>query len=89
MAMFHIVEFTDNRSVAVIPSNWLEGTSCAVWPVHYSSFRVMKAAKTREVPDDRWKAFPIRIIYDSGNLCKSFTLANYVTVFIKFCYKCI
>ena len=64
--MFLLVEFTDNAELAVIPDNWLDGTSCAVWPPFKSPSRIIKAVINREPSLDSWKAYPIRVLYKHG-----------------------
>lgn len=64
--MFLLVEFTDNHEIEVIPSNWLDGDSCAVWPTYKSSQKLSKAARCKETPEDDWKSFPIRVLYSNS-----------------------
>jgi hypothetical protein len=49
--MYVAVEFTDEKgALEVIPENWLEGTSCTVWPVYRSDDKNRKATRDREQP---------------------------------------
>ena len=66
LAMFLLVEFTDNAELAVIPDNWLDGTRCAVWPPFKSPSRLIKAVYSREPPLASWKSYPIRVLYKHG-----------------------
>ena len=64
--MFLLVEFIDKKELAVIPDNWLEGTSCAVWPPYISTSRLVKAVTDKEPPLDSWRAYVIRVMYKHG-----------------------
>ena len=66
--MFFVVEFTDGNDVAVIPQEWLDGTSCAVWPPYDNTNRIRSACIARELPGDKWRSYPIRIMYTSGEV---------------------
>ena len=59
--MFLVVEFDDN-SVAVAPSTWMEGTTCA-WPPYKN---VTVAVKNMEEPKKHWKRFGVRILGSYG-----------------------
>lgn len=64
--MFILVEFTDQKELAVVPDIWLEGTSCAVWPNFTSESKLQRAVRSKQRPEDDWKAFPIRELYKHG-----------------------
>lgn len=66
--MYHLVEYTDDHELAVIPHNWLDGNHCAVWPPFKSNIRTQKAVMNREAPGKEWKAYPIRSMYTSGKI---------------------
>ena len=62
--MYILVEFLDDHEVAIIPDNWLSGTKCAAWPVHFKDTRkVESAVKNKLAPGDAWPALPIREMY--------------------------
>ena len=79
--MFLLVEFTDQKELAVIPDNWQDGTRCALWPPFKSSSKVVKAVINKAPPLHSWKAYPIRVLYTSGK-CKTLTF-NFHDVFIN------
>lgn len=64
--MYKVVEFTETHQMAVIPENWLDGTSCSVWPGYDKDQRNVKAAKMMEPPTTLWKSYPIRVMYQTG-----------------------
>lgn len=66
--MWYVIEFTDDKEVAVVPDNWLNGTKCALWPPFKNSERIVKAIKAREDPGPNWAAYPMRELYHSGKL---------------------
>ena len=67
--MFLIVEFTDKNEVAVIPSSWLVGDgNSAHWPPYRSSMRLASAVKSREIPNSQWSVFPVRKLYETGEI---------------------
>ena len=65
--MYLLVEFTDSKEVAIIPDNWLDGTSCAVWPSHIRmTSKLTGAVKQKCTPGKNWPAFPIKEMYRNG-----------------------
>ena len=65
---FKVDEFTGNTEpeVAIIPRNWLDGTSCSVWPPFRSGLRIIRAIKKGEAPTSAWKSYPMRILDKEG-----------------------
>ena len=63
-----LVEFTDNCEIEVIPSNWLDGTKCAVWPPYKSTNKLARAVRCKEKAEDHWESYPIRVLYSNGKL---------------------
>ena len=63
-----VVEYTDNHEIAVIPSGWLDGSNCALWPPYKTSTRINQAVKQNEVAGSSWTAYPIKVMYKSGKL---------------------
>ena len=75
--MFVLVEFTDEHNIAVIPDNWLEGMSCAVWPNNIkASGKLMKAVIEKMSPEDSWLAYPIKELYRNGKSILTFTVLD-------------
>lgn len=64
--MYLVVEFVQDRELAVIPDDWLDGPGHARWPPYKSTSRIMSAVVQRERPGDAWKSFPVRELYRSG-----------------------
>lgn len=58
---FVVVEFTEDRSVEVVPSNWLVDDSLCMWPP-YRALRLTAAVKKREEPTLSWTRNPARIL---------------------------
>ena len=57
---FAVVEFTKDRSVEVVPSNWIVGNAC-YWPP-YRGMRFTTSVKKSETPDETWNEYQIRVI---------------------------
>ena len=78
--MYMLVEFTDEKNVAVIPDSWLDGTSCAVWPDDLKGpGQINRAVFEKVPPKESWPAYPIRELYRNGeNLPFYFALYKYV-----------
>ena len=85
--MFMVVEFTDDHSLAVIPSKWQDGNRCAVWPP-YKSCRADNAAKQQEMPGDHWQSYPIRVLYESGMYLKKIMAIHVTLLKIRIVYSC-
>lgn len=65
--MYVLVEFTDEKCLAIIPSNCRKGNQCAVWPVVRVAERLNRMVKSKYPAESSWKAFPIRELYQHGN----------------------
>ena len=70
---FKVVVFTDENVVAIVPSSWLDGISCCLWPPYASSIKCRKAVQKEEEARDDWKSFPIRVLGEAG---------LYITVYV-------
>ncbi|KAI0229467.1 hypothetical protein LSAT2_020110 [Lamellibrachia satsuma] len=68
--MYLVVEFTDHHETAVIPSTWLDGTNCAVWPPFKNTTKITNAAKEKASPGTDWKAYPIKELYKNESYAK-------------------
>ena len=64
MMHFAVVEFSEDRSVEVVPSNWIVDDVC-FWPP-FRGLRFTAAAKKCETPADSWLKFHIRVIRTYG-----------------------
>lgn len=62
--MYVLVEFTDEKCLAVILDKWRDGTKCALWPSWKVSSKITKAAMKKMEPQDDWQSFPIRELYE-------------------------
>ncbi|KAL5022613.1 hypothetical protein ScPMuIL_001768 [Solemya velum] len=71
VVMYLVVEYTDNNELAIIPENWLDGRSCALWPPYKSSLRINSTVCKNERPNETWKSFPIRELYRSDSYEKA------------------
>jgi hypothetical protein len=63
--MYILVEFTEQKEISVVPSNWVSDNN-AVWPPFKSSSRMRKAIEAKMVPGDDWEAYPVRELYRNG-----------------------
>ena len=90
--MYLVVEFTDDKETAVIPSTWLEGNMCAVWPPFKNTTKITNAAKDKIPPGANWKAYPIRELYRNGmysqHFCNTITGMMYTNA-QNFIFKCL
>lgn len=55
-----VVEFYEDASVDVVPSNWIFDKVC-MWPP-YRATHLIAAKKKREEPADCWEKNPVRIL---------------------------
>ena len=69
-----MVVFTDQNVVAIVPSSWLDGNSCCLWPPYASSFKNRKVVQKQEEAQDDWKSFPVRVLGKVG---------LYITIYIS------
>ena len=60
---FHVIEFLDEKSTAVVPDLWLIGKEECSWPPYKTSNRINSAVQKEEVPGDGWSSHSIRILY--------------------------
>ncbi|XP_056275043.1 uncharacterized protein LOC130196751 isoform X2 [Pseudoliparis swirei] len=59
--MFHLIEFLDSKTVAVVPQSWYGCGDC-VWPNYPRDERVDKAVRSAEEPQPGWQTHDVRII---------------------------
>ena len=71
---FKVVVFSDENVVAIVPSSWLDGNSCCLWPPYTSSIKSRKAVQKQEEVQENWKSFPIRVLGQIG---------PYITIYIS------
>ena len=73
--MYVLVEFTDSNDIAVIPHNWLEGTSCALWPSHVRmTAKLNLMVRQKAEPGETWPALPIKELYRNGKILNIFLI---------------
>jgi len=70
---FAIVEFTDDKSVAVIATNWLKDNVC-YWPSTSKSKAIEKLVKERAEPGSDWMRYPIRVLHKYGMFSLTFVM---------------
>ena len=55
------MEFTEDKTVEVVPANWLEGQSVCLWPP-YRGVCFQNAVKRKENPAETWTRNPARVL---------------------------
>ncbi|XP_060565983.1 uncharacterized protein LOC132725006 [Ruditapes philippinarum] len=60
--MYILVEFTEQKEISVVSSNWVSDNN-SVWPPFKSSSRMRKAIEAKMIPGDDWEAYPVRELY--------------------------
>ena len=86
---FAIVEFVDDTSVAVVPTNWLDGDNDAVccWPLVSKLKAVERLVKGRVEPSSDWLKFSVRILHKYGMFITLIVnIASLVLHLTVFCY---
>ena len=64
--------------MADIPANWLDGTSCALWPDNIKApGRINNAVIEKVPPGESWPAYPIRELYRNGEILQFYILRIY------------
>ena len=63
---YAVVEFTDDCSVDVVPSLWLEADKYCSWPP-YRTQRLINAVKRCEMPEESWIKCCMRVFHLFGN----------------------
>ena len=81
---FTVVVFTDENVVAIVPSSWLDGNSCCIWPPDASSIKNRKAVQKQEEAQHDWKLYTTRVlgevIYISVYFCRRiFLIVNIIS----------
>ena len=64
--MYVLVEFTDEKCLAIIPDTWRDGSMYALWPNWKTTYKINKAAIKKINTEDDWQSFPIRELYENG-----------------------
>ena len=73
----NVVVFTDKNVVAIVPSSWLDGNSCCLWPPYASSFKNRKAVQKQEAQDD-WKLYNIRVVGEAIYISVYFSVETFI-----------
>lgn len=75
---FAVVCFTEDNSVSVVPTSWLDNDE-AYWPPYDVQKRIDKAVKEAEKPKENWKTYHVRILGVTGiyNLLVIITKSGY------------
>lgn len=55
-----IVIFTDENTVEVVPTNWIQNNKC-YWPSPTSD-KMISAIKNHDAPNDSWPSYSIRLV---------------------------
>ena len=79
---YAIEVFTDSDQVKIVSNTWFDGNQCCLWPNYRSSLRITKAARVHKVPDNDWKAYPIRLLCLADMF--NFTLFQYEILTLVF-----
>lgn len=66
--MFHIIEFTQHKEVAVVPDNWLAQDTLCLWPPFKSASTVTKLVKARAIPGQEWQTYDVRSLGTFGKV---------------------
>lgn len=64
--VFHLVEFTDTKTVDVISSSWLVGNNKCCYSTSLDSSKVAQLARRHVPPAIEWQIFDIRIKKTAG-----------------------
>lgn len=63
---YSLVEFTEEKSVQVVPTIWMKSASRSTWPPYVDAARCRNAAKVCEIPGSMWVYYPSKVWYQSG-----------------------
>lgn len=63
--VFHLVEFTDSKTAAVVSSEWMIGKESCCYP-KWQDKKVKLAALKHVIPEDSWEIFSVRIVITKG-----------------------
>ncbi|XP_025091472.1 uncharacterized protein LOC112562426 [Pomacea canaliculata] len=69
--MYLVVQFTNEKEIALIPSTWLDGDSCAKWPPYKNPDKINKAVKDKLLPESNWKSYPIEGLFGNSSYEKA------------------
>lgn len=64
--VFHLVEFTETKTVAVISSSWLVGHNKCCYSTSLDASKVAQLARRHVSPAAEWEIFVIRIKKTTG-----------------------
>ena len=66
--MFHVIQFSEDMGIAVVPATWLTGNMCA-WPGFKAPSKHNACVRSLIVPSESWERYPIsRIMYSTGKI---------------------
>ncbi|XP_072563577.1 uncharacterized protein [Paramormyrops kingsleyae] len=68
--MFLIVEFTETKTVNIIPESWFED-GVTKWPNYQSDKHINRAVQTCEEPGEDWKLYDVRVLSRTGEYLRA------------------
>jgi len=60
-AVYAVVEFTEEKEVAIVPVKWMLGKYRSLWPPWKSMTKVNRAVEQQQEPDSTFPVLPIRV----------------------------
>ena len=66
--MYVVIEFPLSNEVAVIPTEWMVGKNCALWPP-YDSGKARLACINKEWPGANRQSFAVKICTEAVRTC--------------------
>lgn len=67
--VFHLIEFTESKTAAVISSAWVFDDNKCCYPSSWDPSKVAQFAKRHTQPKSDWEVFDIRIKKTTGRYC--------------------
>ena len=60
--MFKIVEFVNEKDIAIVHKAWMIGEQHVRWPPYKQSTKIYAACKKGQIPEKTWKQYAIRLM---------------------------
>ncbi|XP_021351747.1 uncharacterized protein LOC110449299 [Mizuhopecten yessoensis] len=77
--MYILIEFTEEKCLAIIPENWRLGRTSALWPNTQNIAKLQKMVRLKQDPDEQeWESYPMRVLYENARDVRLFTVLEQI-----------
>lgn len=66
VGVFHVIEFTESKTAAVVSSVWMFGNTRCCYPKWKDDAKIINATKRHMPPQIDWEVFDVKVVMTRG-----------------------